>query len=69
MYPQETEANNLGIKKGTKLTDTPKDITLKFRMDQATEKKLLFVCSHTNKSKSEIIRRGIEQQYDAIEKK
>lgn len=53
----------MGIHKGTKLTDTPKDKTLKFRFDAEVEKKLEYVCEKTGKSKAQVIRDGIEEQY------
>lgn len=56
----------MGIRKGTKLTDTPKDRTLKIRFDAETEKKLNAVCKKTNKSKAQVIRDGIERQYAEI---
>ena len=59
----------MGIKKGTKLTDTPKDRTLKVRFDANMEEKLLYVCNKTNKSKAQIIRNGIEIQYQEEIKK
>lgn len=59
----------MGIKKGTKLTDTPKDRTLKIRFDANMEEKLLYVCNKTNKSKAQVIRDGIEIQYQEIIKK
>ncbi len=56
----------MGIHKGTKLTDTPKDYELKFRMDENTKKKLNFLCEKLNKTKAQIIRDGIEKQYAEI---
>lgn len=58
----------MGIKKGTKLTDTPKDKVLRIRIDDKTENELETVCSHTKMSKSEVVRKGIEEQYDKIKK-
>lgn len=59
----------MGIKKGTKLTETPKDITLKIRLDKQTEERLEAVCNATNKKKAQVIRDGIDEQYAKIEKK
>lgn len=56
----------MGIQKGTKLTDTPKDRTLKVRFDAEVEKKLEYVCEKTGKTKAQIIRDGIEEQYARI---
>lgn len=61
--PTRKEVNALGIRKGTKLTDTPKDRTLKVRLDAETEKKLIAVCDATNKTKAQVIRDGIAEQY------
>lgn len=58
----------MGIKKGTKLTETPKDKTLKIRMDAETDRKLQKVCVHTGKSKSEVVRQGIEKLYAEIQR-
>lgn len=58
----------MGIKKGTKLTDKPKDKILRIRIDGETEKKLNEVCENENKSKSDVVRTGIELQYAKIKK-
>lgn len=59
----------MGISKGTKLTDTPKDKTLKFRYDSRLEAKLNALCETTSRTKAQVIRDGIEQQYtDLISK-
>lgn len=58
----------MGISKGTKLTDNPKNTTFKVRLDEKTAKKLEVVSKETQKSKSEVIRTGIELQYNALEK-
>lgn len=38
----------MGIKKGTKLTETPKDSTIKVRMDKETMEQLDAVCEKHN---------------------
>lgn len=53
----------MGIKKGTRLTNTPKDRELKFRYDAETEAKLATLSEETGKSKSQIIREGIDRLY------
>lgn len=58
----------MGIKKGTKLTDTPKDRELKFRYDAETERKLNTVCAVTGKTKAQVIREGIDKLYAEIKK-
>lgn len=59
----------MGIKKGTKLTDNPKNLTFKVRLDEKTVEKLEAVSKETATSKAEVIRKGIEVQYNALEKK
>jgi predicted DNA-binding protein len=58
----------MGIHKGTRLTETPKDKSFRFRIDAETERKLNFICEQTNKTKSEVVRDGIEKQYAEIQK-
>lgn len=59
----------MGIRKGTRLTDTPKDRELKFRYDADTAMKLDAVCTVKKKTKSQVIRDGIEKQYAEIQGK
>ena len=54
----------MGIKKGTKLTDSPKAYTLKVRMDNETNRKLNELAEKENITKAEVIRRGIDIQYE-----
>lgn len=56
-------------KMGQKLTDNPKDITVRARMDAETVKKLDYLASEQNSDRSKVIRRGIEIQYDQRKKK
>lgn len=56
------------MKKGTKLTDNPKDYMLRVRMDDETVKKLDFITETLNKSRSEVVRNGIEEQYQKLKK-
>lgn len=57
----------MGIKKGTKLTDTPKDILYQIRVDEETDKKVKDICKKEKISKSEVIRQGIEIKYRNLE--
>ena len=57
----------MGIKKGTKLTDTPKDILYQIRVDEETDKKVKTICEKEGISKSELIRQGIEIKYRNLE--
>lgn len=56
------------MKKGTKLTDNPKDYMLRVRMDKETVEKLDRVCEDQDISRSEAVRNGIEEQYQKIKK-
>lgn len=58
----------MGIKKGTKLTDNPKDYMLRVRVDEETLNKLDKVCKVEKKSRSEVVRNGIEEQYQKQKK-
>lgn len=55
--------NLAAMKKGTKLTDNPKDFMLRVRLDNETVKKLDSVCEKQKKSRSEVVRNGIDEQY------
>lgn len=61
------EVEWLGIKKGTKLTSTPKDILYQIRVDEETDSKVKAVCEKEGISKSEVIRQGIELKYRNLE--
>lgn len=54
----------MGIKKGTKLAEHPKDKEIKVRMDAETEEKLVFLSENTGRTKSQVIRDGILEQYE-----
>lgn len=49
---------------GQKLTENPKDTTVRARMDAETVKKLDCLVAEQNSDRSKIIRRGIEIQYE-----
>lgn len=57
----------MGIKKGTKLTDTPKDILYQIRVDEETDRKVKAICKKEGVSRSEVIRQGIELKYRNLE--
>lgn len=57
----------MGIKKGTKLTSTPKDILYQIRVDEETDKKVKTICEKEGISKSELIRQGIDIKYRNLE--
>ena len=56
------------MKKGTKLTDNPKDYMLRVRMDKETVEKLDKRCEVESASRSEVVRNGIEEQYQKLKK-
>lgn len=56
------------IKKGTKLTDNPKDYMLRVRMDEITVKKLDSICETEHLSRSEVVRKGIDEMYQKTKK-
>jgi len=56
------------MEKGTKLTDNPKDYMLRVRLDSATLGKLDSVCEEEKASRSEVVRRGIDEQYEKTKK-
>ena len=66
--PTRKGVTKMGIPKGMKLTDTPKDRTLKIRFDAETEAKLEALTSATGKTKAQVVRDGIDLQYAELEK-
>ena len=58
----------MSAKKMGRPTDSPKDISLRIRIDAQTDKKLK-ECSESHKiTKSEVIRQGIDRIYDDLKK-
>jgi len=56
------------LQKGSKLTNNPKDTMLRVRIDKETVNKLNFISEHLKLSKSEIVRNGIDEQYNKLKK-
>lgn len=56
--------DNVSPKIGQKLTDNPKDTTVRARMDKDTLAKLDCLVSEQKSDRSKIIRQGIEIQYN-----
>ena len=54
------------LQKGSKLTDNPKNTMLRVRIDKETVNKLNFISEHLRLSKSEIVRNGIDEQYNKL---
>lgn len=53
---------------GQKLTDNPKDTTVKARLDKDTLEKLDCLVAEQHSDRSKVIRKGIEIQYSQREK-
>lgn len=53
---------------GQKLTDKPKDTTVKARMDRETLDKLDYLVEKQGSDRSKVIRKGIEIQYESANK-
>ena len=56
-------------KTGQKLTDNPKYITVRARMDKDTVEKLDYLVQVQGLDRSKVIRKGIEIQYEEARKK
>ena len=54
--------------KGQKVKDDPINKLVHFRANKETLEKLDYVSEMTNASKSEVIRKGIEKQYEELKK-
>ncbi len=54
--------------KGQRIKDDPIEKIIHFRANNETIEKLKFVSEQTKKSKSEIIRNGIDMQYKELKK-
>lgn len=54
---------------GRPKTDNPKDIQLKIRADKKTIEDLDFCCERLNKTRSDIIRMGIQKVKGEVDKK
>lgn len=53
----------MGIRKGTKLTDSPKNIMYQIRVDSETDEKLKYICEKYGITKSEFVRQCIKSKY------
>lgn len=54
---------------GQKIKDNPKDFMLRTRLDNETLEKLDYSAQKLNISRSEVVRRGIEDEYQKAIKK
>lgn len=57
------------LQKGQKLTDNPKGTLIHFRADKETVEKLEYTAKKMKISKSDVIRKGINEQYQKLDKK
>lgn len=57
------------LQKGQKLTDNPKGTLIHFRADKETVEKLEYTAKKMKISKSDVIRRGINEQYQKLGEK
>lgn len=55
-------------KVGRPASDNPKDYMLRVRLDRETLERLDECCEATGKSRSEVVRDGIQEQHDKIKK-
>ena len=55
-------------KKMGRPTNAPKNKTIKFRIDDETDKKLEHCSNELNISKSEVLRKGVHKIYDDLNK-
>ena len=65
LYPQKIGGFTMDINESANPTNIPKNHTLKFRYDDEIEEKLRYLSEKHFVSKSEIVRKGIEIQYNA----
>lgn len=57
----------MGIKKGTNLTDKPKDILYQIRVDKETDDKVKAICEKEGISRSDVVRQRINLKYKSLE--
>lgn len=59
----------MGQKKLGRPTDSPKDITLKIRLDQPSHERLEECSKEMGISRAEVIRQGIKKMHDDLKEK
>ena len=59
----------MGNKKMGRPTDNPKNVSIKFKADDETVRKLQESSEELNVSKAEILRKGVHKVYDDLKKK
>lgn len=55
-------------KKGRPVSENPKDYVLRVRMDEQTLQQLDECCEAENLSRSEVVRKGIQEQHSKLKK-
>lgn len=55
-------------KKGRPVSENPKDYMLRVRMDEQTLQQLDGCCEAENLSRSEVVRKGIQEQHSKLKK-
>lgn len=55
-------------KKGRPVSENPKDYMLRVRMDEQTLQQLDECCVAENLSRSEVVRKGIQEQHSKLKK-
>ena len=55
-------------KKGRPVSENPKDYILRVRMDKQTLQQLDECCEAENLSRSEVVRKGIQEQHSKLKK-
>ena len=55
-------------KKGRPVSENPKDYMLRVRMDEQTLQQLDECCGAENLSRSEVVRKGIQEQHSKLKK-
>lgn len=55
-------------KKGRPVSENPKDYMLRVRMDEQTLQQLGECCEAENLSRSEVVRKGIQEQHSKLKK-
>lgn len=58
----------MAAKRGRPKSENPKDFTLRVRMDKETLAQLDECCKEEQLSRSEIVRKGILEQYERLKK-
>lgn len=55
-------------KKGRPVSENPKDYMIRVRMDEQTLQQLDECCEAENLSRSEVVRKGIQEQHSKLKK-